>query len=659
MQAVPAQMANPDAPASADAPSPDVISSDSPASADVASDDAGTDAAGADADNVAEEMPEQYFDADLVDGDHKVVLSVVIDAPEGALPANTSMKIESVDADAVRDKVVKAVENARGEAYKVKQMIAVDIIFKDVDGFEIEPVEDVQVWIRASEMSDYVDPLLVHVLDKSKESSKGKNSDAEVIDEVKIVNWDEDDKTTGNEDTMMFKSRAFSPYVIVGAEKEGDGSAGDDSAGDSGDASDDSDQGPTIIVTTDDDDDASADADASSDSSASAGADVDSDASADADKDADMPAQSFKDELRDVNRNETLSVVVEAPAGALPKDATMVIKPVKSTDVKAAIEDAVVEKAYEKVANIQAVDISFRDADGNEIEPAKAITVTLASSVISQAADPLVVHVDDSGKADVVNTLNAQELQEHGRMVVSDELVFDSDAFSVYAVVEMTIVSNVLTSDGNNYKITVACGPEAEVPKGAKLQVEEIVRSSDASNETTEYEAYMEKTYEALGKAGGDFGYVRFLDIKIVDEGGNKVDVAAPVEVKIELADKGASAEAAESTQVVHFADADDKGDVVQDVTVNGTTLGFEAEGFSVYAIVDSPEPVGVATFVDDCDSLAANVVDEAGNPVAFYLSVTKGDPTNNYFTNVLKGGCFQLHLHEYQCRQALYQEHV
>ena len=153
----------------------------------------------------------------------------------------------------------------------------------------------------------------------------------------------------------------------------------------------------------------------------------------------------------------------------------------------------------------------------------------------------------------------------------------------------------------------------------------------------------MEKTYEALGKAGGDFGYVRFLDIKIVDEGGNKVDVAAPVEVKIELADKGASAEAAESTQVVHFADADDKGDVVQDVTVNGTTLGFEAEGFSVYAIVDSPEPVGVATFVDDCDSLAASVVDEAGNPVAFYLSVTKGDPTNNYFTNAVKGGCFQL----------------
>lgn len=57
--------------------------------------------------------------------------------------------------------------------------------------------------------------MLVHVLDKDKDSSKDAVVDAEVVGKVKIVNEDDNNRVVGTEDTMKFESEAFSPYVIV------------------------------------------------------------------------------------------------------------------------------------------------------------------------------------------------------------------------------------------------------------------------------------------------------------------------------------------------------------------------------------------------------------------------------------------------------------
>ena len=190
----------------------------------VASSDAASDASSASASSVgtlepgAESgMPAQSFTADLKDKKGNVTLTVNVEAPEGAFPAGTFMKIDGVPAKDVADKVEAAVKDANGAGVRVKSMTAVDIAFFEggPDGKQIEPARKVQVKITSNDVRDYEDPVLVHVVDKARESAKGKSDDAEVVKKVSIVNADERDKSAGSEDTMKFKADEFSPYVIV------------------------------------------------------------------------------------------------------------------------------------------------------------------------------------------------------------------------------------------------------------------------------------------------------------------------------------------------------------------------------------------------------------------------------------------------------------
>ena len=73
-----------------------------------------------------------------------------------------------------------------------------------------------------------------------------------------------------------------------------------------------------------------------------------------------------------------------------------------------------------KTYGFQAVDITFFDKDGNEIEPAKPVRVALTSKVVEQArekaeesaiADPVVVHVDNEGKAEQMDLVSPEEVE--------------------------------------------------------------------------------------------------------------------------------------------------------------------------------------------------------------------------------------------------------
>jgi len=71
----------------------------------------------------------------------------------------------------------------------------------------------------------------------------------------------------------------------------------------------------------------------------------------------------------------------------------------------------------------QAVDISFRDADGNEIEPAKPVRVAMTSEIVEQVrreqtedpttavADPVVVHIDDNGNVETMDLIAPEEIE--------------------------------------------------------------------------------------------------------------------------------------------------------------------------------------------------------------------------------------------------------
>ena len=203
---------------------------------------------------------------------------------------------------------------------------------------------------------------------------------------------------------------------------------------------------------------------------------------------------------------------------------------------------------------------------------------------------------------------------------VEDGIVsFSTGSFSIFAVIGLrTLEKQIVASDGRTYDITVSFGPEAGIPDGASLEVSEILSGEDGN-----YDSYLARTLDVLGAEEVD--YARFFDIRIVVD-GEAVQPAdgSTVSVEISLADAES-----DDLSVLHF------GDEVEIVAamVDDGTVSFEASGFSVYAIVDAPEPAGVR-YVADLDELQNNSLEgiylACGKPSKFWeSSVNK----NNAFT--------------------------
>ena len=259
-------------------------------------------------------------------------------------------------------------------------------------------------------------------------------------------------------------------------------------------------------------------------------------------------------------------------------------------------------------------DLKIYNAEGHEIQPETPVTVTVdfGRKAYKESAEYCAVHFP------------ATELREDGTVERTDEtprtrdrdrdpdkpetevleasadsrdkgcVTFDADSFSVYAVVETTIEKTVLASDGHNYRITATYGAETGIPENADLAVEEILPpAQDDGSTSSVYSEYVSKAESALGWKAGSASYARVFDIKIVDKSDPDVKYqprkGTTIDVKIELADRAADRDDAAATQVVHFADGSDSGDIV-DAETEGRTVRFEAAGFSIYTIVDEGE---------------------------------------------------------------------
>lgn len=103
---------------------------------------------------------------------------------------------------------------------------------------------------------------------------------------------------------------------------------------------------------------------------------------------------------RNNNKSTKITVHVEADKDTFPEGTTMLLSAVSDdqmTTVAEAVEGAVDDR---KTMGFHAVDISFRDVNGNEIEPLKPIKVSMTSDAIQRAVEdestaPVVVHVED------------------------------------------------------------------------------------------------------------------------------------------------------------------------------------------------------------------------------------------------------------------------
>ena len=128
------------------------------------------------------------------------------------------------------------------------------------------------------------------------------------------------------------------------------------------------------------------------------------------------PAQDFEGTAGSVH------VSVHADEGNFPEGTTMHLKTVSTSSIlnNDSVQDAVGKDR--EVVDAVAVDITFQDKDGNEIEPAGTISVRMTTSSRVEGESHEVLHIDDNGNASAVTSASATGAS------------FDAGEFSIYAI---------------------------------------------------------------------------------------------------------------------------------------------------------------------------------------------------------------------------------
>ena len=286
------------------------------------------------------------------------------------------------------------------------------------------------------------------------------------------------------------------------------------------------------------------------------------------------PAQRFESRLNDV------LVKVRAGAGAFPEGTTMSVVAVEDEDTLNGLAGAV-ESDSVTVTRVHAVDITFYNADGEEIEPLKPISVAMFVEELTETQSAVVVHMDDNGDTEVVTATDAGDdaaetaEAETTASPTGDTVVeFDADAFSVYALlVTETLETRYISANGEAWDIRVSYTPEAEIPADAELRVSELEESSD------EWLRCCADAVRAFGEQT-TIEFARFFDIEIW-AGDEKIEPAVPVDVTITYAD-ALTLDENSHLAIVHFAD--EGTEVITDVTLDETCteINYQQASFSV-----------------------------------------------------------------------------
>ena len=211
-----------------------------------------------------------------------------------------------------------------------------------------------------------------------------------------------------------------------------------------------------------------------------------------------------------------ITVSVEAPAGAFPAGTEMILSGV-GADVYEAIEETVTGKV------VAAVDITFVK-DGEEIQPALPIKVAMNSAEIAAVENPVVVHVDDKAaelETEIVGQVEA----------ASEDVVFEADSFSIYAVIEdgteeqfarvtVNFINNHLTGEKTVATVYVKNGDDEE-------HIEKIVYDPGINETLPDGYLFRGWTIDAADAntgedAGPNYGANYDLETKVYDIQGIK-----------------------------------------------------------------------------------------------------------------------------------------
>ncbi len=219
-----------------------------------------------------------------------------------------------------------------------------------------------------------------------------------------------------------------------------------------------------------------------------------------------FPAQEFSD------ATESVHIQVTADRGAFPAGTTMVVKDVADEKTLTSIEEAAMEDVAQdkesgsrKVSRVHAVDITFLDVDGNEIEPALPIRVFMTPSELPEEREdsPVIVHVDNDGNAETIQEAADSAIPDNDVPIAStgaETVAFEADSFSVYA-----LVYTVDFSYSVNGKVF-----EFSIPGGGVVSFSDLVELLGITDDTNEFVEDVESVESSspelvwVGKAGRD-----------------------------------------------------------------------------------------------------------------------------------------------------------
>lgn len=149
--------------------------------------------------------------------------------------------------------------------------------------------------------------------------------------------------------------------------------------------------------------------------------------------------QDASDLMPELNAQATsdnnVHVIIHADQGTFPKGTSVRVSSVSNAVAMEAAKTLYTDAAID----VAAVDISFLDQDGKELEPAqgKKVSVSLDVDHGVKGDDCQLIHIQDDGKAETVNTATT---------VTNDQAAFTAERFSIYALVGMSdVVPNVET----------------------------------------------------------------------------------------------------------------------------------------------------------------------------------------------------------------------
>lgn len=544
---------------------------------------------------LAEQEPQVFA---LTGSANRVDVTVLYE--EGAFPEGTTMEVKTVGNRNVITAINETVSEENKEVVRVQ---AVDIIFRDTEGTEIEPRKPIRVTMKSRSVPQAATekPVVVHVDD---------NAGPAVIETSTPEDEPEDTR-----EAVTFEAGSFSIYAIVYTVDfhwEANGQTFDFSIPGGGFVS------LEHLVEA-------------------LGISEAETYYPNRTEPAEESIQESEEAISETEGNDGTTETEEHNPG---EESGTDVRNVLFEEAISLNRIPVSENTKKFVAEVERVDFS-----SPELVWIGKVEETAAVGTIKESNGLNVEYSADLSQSQI-EEINAQTL-EAGDWALISVLPFSNeetltvtmkngDRFTVQ-VTDAQLSKTFITSEGETYRVTVIYDDSAMIPEGAELEVREIIEGEAHDDLTARVQQVMESSV---------LSFLRLFDIGISFK-GETVEPASDVQVIIEYID-GNQPQEADKISIVHFAQdgaevlpasADTNSDGIMEVS-------FTTESFSPFATVSerinntdiSSSVIAFFNFdeLNDQNGFTSNVngITAYASPI---VSGAKPDLSPAYDGNVLK----------------------